>query len=124
MLDENVPASVAARLVGLGHNALFIRDHTPAGSPDQLVATVSEEMEAILVSFDGDFQKIAPRIPDGQRRRFRNLSRIWMRCSEPEAAARVEAAINLIRSEYDLAQERADCRMQLRIGSSYLRTER
>lgn len=124
MLDENVPASVAAKLIELGHEAVFIKDCVPPGSPDQLVATVSEQMAAVLVSFDGDFQKIAPRIPNGHRRRFRALSRIWLRCTEPQAASRIEASIELIVAEYEIAQGRADARMHIWIGSNYLRTER
>jgi predicted nuclease of predicted toxin-antitoxin system len=83
MLDENVPVAVADMLEKHGHKAEFIRDFVPPGSPDPLVATVSEELKAILISFDGDFQTIAPRVPHGHRLRFRKLSRIWMRCDEP-----------------------------------------
>lgn len=83
MLDENVPVSVKDMLETHGHQAEFIRDYVPPGSADPVVATISEELDAIPVSFDGDFEKIAPRIPKGQKRRFRRLSRIWMRCREP-----------------------------------------
>jgi predicted nuclease of predicted toxin-antitoxin system len=125
VLDENVPVAVADMLVGHGHTAEFIRDHVPPGAVDPLVATVAEELNAILISFDGDFQKkIAPRIPDGQKPRFRRLSRIWMRCGEPEAAARLESAIVLVESELALAQLRADSRMMMQVGKSYIRTDR
>ncbi len=89
MLDENVPQDVADMLNGQGHKAEFIRDYVPPGSPDPVVATVSQELEAILLSFDGDFEVISPRIPKGQRKRFRKLSRIWMRCGEPQRDFRV-----------------------------------
>ena len=79
MLDENVPLDVADMLNEQGHKGEFIRDYVPPGSPDPVVATVSQELDAILVSFDGDFEVISPRIPDGQKRRFRKLSRIWLR---------------------------------------------
>lgn len=78
----------------------------------------------MLVSFDGDFQTIAPRIPHGHRKRFRTLSRIWMRCDEPDAAARLEGALPLVESEYALAQQRSDTRMLMWVGASYLRTDR
>jgi predicted nuclease of predicted toxin-antitoxin system len=83
MLDENVPQDVANMLIGRGHKAEFVREYVVPGAPDQVVATASEELEAVLISFDGDFEVISPRIPKGQRRRFRKLSRIWVRCSEP-----------------------------------------
>jgi predicted nuclease of predicted toxin-antitoxin system len=124
ILDENVPVAVAELLTRHGHVAEFIREYVPPGAPDPLVATVAQELNAILVSFDGDFQTIAPRVPHGHRARFRTLSRIWMRCDEPAAADRLEQALSLIQSEFDLAQERADTRMHMWVGSSYLRTDR
>lgn len=124
MLDENVPADVADMLAKRGHKAESIRDYVPPGSPDPLVATVSEELDAILISFDGDFQKIAPRIPHGERARFRRLCRIWMRCAEPQAAKRLASALDLVISEYKLAQERPDSRLRMQIGTSFLRTDR
>ena len=124
MLDENVPADVAEMLEKLGHKAEFIRDYVPPGSADPLVATVTQELNAVLVSFDGDFQTIAPRVPYGQRNRFRKLSRIWMRSSEPDAAKRIEGSIALIESEFALAQLRSDRRMLMQIATSFLRTDR
>lgn len=56
MLDENVPVDVADMLVQQGHEAEFIRDYVPPGSADVIVATVSEQQNCVLVSFDGDFE--------------------------------------------------------------------
>jgi hypothetical protein len=124
MLDENVPRDVANMLQSCGHKAEFIRDYVPPGAPDPLVATVSEELEAILVSFDGDFENIAPRIPQGQRTRFRKLSRIFMCCGEPQAAQRLEKALGLVEAEYDLAKNQRDTRMNMWIAKGYLKTHR
>src|ERR1700760_4502072 len=99
LLDENVPSDVANMLIEQGHEADFIRDYVPPGAPDVVVATVSQELEAILLSFDGDFEVISPRIPYGQRRRFRKLSRVWLRCGEPQAAARMKAVMDFVASE-------------------------
>ena len=122
MLDENVPQDVADTLNGLGHEAEFIREYIVPGAPDQIVATASQELDAILVSFDGDFETISPRVPKGQRNRFRKLSRIWMRCGEPQAALRFSRAIDFIQREFDLTAPNTPTR--LTIGKSYLRTER
>jgi predicted nuclease of predicted toxin-antitoxin system len=124
ILDENVPMAVADMLIRHGHVAEFIREYVPPGAPDPLVATIAQEVDAVLVSFDGDFQTIAPRIPHGHRTRFRTLSRIWMRCDEPDAAARLEGALPLVESEFALAQQRSDKRMLMWVGASYLRTDR
>ena len=86
-------------LIERGHKAEFIREYIVPGAPDQVVATASQELEAVLVSFDGDFEKIAPRIPAGQRTRFRKLSRIRMCCGEPQAAQRLEKALDLVKAE-------------------------
>jgi hypothetical protein len=81
-------------------------------------------LDAVLISFDGDFEKIAPRIPDGQRRRFRRLSRIRMMCDEPHASERLESALSLVVAEYELAQSRQDKKMIIWISSGFIRTTR
>lgn len=124
MLDENVPVSVAEMLERHGHDVAWIRDYVPPGAPDPVVATISEELNAVLISFDGDFERIAPRIPRGRRARFRRLSRIWMRCGEPQAARRLEVALPFVEAEFQHAQQSSDARMLVQIGKSYLRTER
>ena len=124
ILDENVPRDMADMLIRHGHSAVYIRDYVPPGSPDPLVATIAQELNAVLISFDGDFQHIAPRVPQGQRSRFRTLSRIWMRCFEPDGADRLEQALSLVEAEFALAQLKADKRMLMWVATSYLRTDR
>ena len=124
LLDENVPQEVAEMLIKNGHQAEFIRDSIPQGSADPLVALVSEEASGILVSFDGDFEKIAPRVPDGQKVRFRKLCRIWLCCGEPQAAERLEKGLSLVQSEYDLSLDQRDKRMLVWISKGYLKTHR
>lgn len=102
----------------------LVSDILPTDSPDQLIATVSEEQGWILVSCDRDFKTIAPRIPHGMRARFRRLSRISLECSEPQAAKRVEAAMTLIEAEFEIAQESADKRMLIVIQNSGIKTHR
>ena len=124
MLDENIANSVSLVFTRHGYECEFIRDLIPPGSVDPLVAFVAEDTNAILVSHDGDFQKIAPRIPDGQKKRFRSLSRIHLHCSEPAAAGRLESAISLIESEFSLAQSKRDPRMHIILGTTYIKTSR
>ena len=100
LLDQNVPNSVADVFRERGHEVQFVRDILPADSPDPLVATVSEDQCAILVSCDKDFDRIAPRIPKGSRSRFKKLSRITLACSEPQAAQRVEKLMEYIELEF------------------------
>jgi predicted nuclease of predicted toxin-antitoxin system len=124
MLDENVPAGVAAMLIERGHEAEYIRDYVPPGAADPVVATVAQELEAVLISFDGDFQRIAPRIPHGQRARFRRLSRVWLRCREPRAADRLSIALSFIETEMRMVESGELDRFAICVGDSFLRTDR
>ena len=100
ILDENVPVSARRVLENNGHTVEFIVDHAARGATDPVVATVSERLDAVLMSFDGDFEKIAPRIPKSAQHRYKRLSRIWLRCSEYQTSQRLEKAMSLIESEY------------------------
>jgi predicted nuclease of predicted toxin-antitoxin system len=124
VLDENVPASVGEMLIRNGHGAKSIREYLPEGSTDPLVATIAEKINATLISFDGDFEKIAPRVPAGARRRFKKLCRIWLQCSEFQAASRLELALSLVESERQLADTRHDLRMLIWVSSGYIKTHR
>lgn len=124
MLDENIPTSAKRYLESTGYAVEFIRELIPEGSADPLVAFVAEDQGAILVTYDGDFKHIAPRIPNGQKSRFKKLSKIWLRCNEFQAAQRLEKAFELLQTEFKLANNSKDKRMHIWIGSSYIRTER
>ena len=78
---------------------------------------------AVLVSLDGDFKSLAPRAAFG-RNRFRRLSRIALRCSEPQAANRVSVAMSLVEHEWAVAQSKSDKRMIVEIGTTFIRTIR
>jgi hypothetical protein len=101
----------------------LLRKQLAPNSPDPLVAAVSEMNDAILVSLDSDFSTLAPRAGVG-RARFRKLSRIALKCSEPQAAGRTQAALSLIEHEWNFAQKQSDKRMIVEIGTSYIRLNR
>lgn len=124
VLDENVPVSVRDVLQAHGHSVDLIVDHVARGEKDPVVASVSERLQAVLISFDGDFEKIAPRIPEGNRRRFRKLSRIWFLCKEWTAALRLEKAMSLVETEYRIATSSPDKRMLIWISENYIKTHR
>lgn len=118
VLDENVPASVGAMLANRGHSASSIRDFVAQGAPDQFVAAVVQHESAVLISHDKDFKKIAPRVPDGQRQRFRRLSIVRMRCEKPRSAERLQAAISLVEFEFSERQRMPDRRMIVEVSKS------
>lgn len=95
-LDENVAASVQSVLEAAGHEVYWTRDITGQGAADDVVAAVSEVGGATLISHDKDFKKIAPRIPDGHRARFRGLNMVRLICSKPRAAERIAVALPFI----------------------------
>lgn len=101
LLDQNVANSVAETLRDLGHEVEFVRDVLAANAADQLVAAWAEYEGCVLVSHDKDFQQLAPQIPHGQNARFRRLSRIWLRCSEPRAAERMRLFAREIEWEWE-----------------------
>jgi predicted nuclease of predicted toxin-antitoxin system len=122
-VDHCVPDSVGRALSEAGHEVVLLRQQLAPNSPDPLVAAVSEMNEAVLVSHDSDFRTLAPRAGIG-RRRFRRLSRIALKCSEPQAAGRIKAAMSLIEHEWKVAQASPDKRIIVEIGSSVIRTIR
>lgn len=124
LLDQNVPRSVADVFRESGHDVILLGDVLPIDAPDPLVATVSELEGAVLVSHDGDFRNIAPRIPRGARARFSRLSRIHLQCPEPQSARRVREAMSFIEAEYEIASGSRDSRMILAIGKQVMRTHR
>lgn len=121
--DNCVPDSVGQVLQEAGHEVLRLRDILPRNSPDQIVASVAELNDAILISFDRDFRTLAPRIGLG-RQRFRRLSRIAFRCREPIAARRIGLALSLIEHEWLIAQESDDHRMIIQISETTIQTIR
>lgn len=123
-IDNCVPNSVGHMLRTAGHEVIFLREVIAPNCPDPIVAAISEAQGAILVSLDSDFRSIAPRVGDGNKKRFRKLSRIGLRCSEPQAAARLRTALSLIEHEWDVALRSTDKRMILDVGSSWIRTVR
>lgn len=121
-IDHCVPDSVGRVLRDAGHEVTLLR--IAPDSPDPLVAAVSEMSGAVLVSLDSDFRRLAPRVPKGQRQRFRKLSRVGLRCKAPRCAQRITATLSLIEHEWTVAQENPDKRMIVDVGESYIRTIR
>ena len=123
-IDHCVPDSVGRVLRDEGHDVILLAERIAPDSPDPLVAAVSELSGAILVSLDSDFKTLAPRVPKGQRQRFRKLSRIGLRCKAPRCAQRLTATLSLVEHEWAVAQKSADKRMIVDIGESYVRSIR
>lgn len=107
-----------------GHKVLRARDKVPEGTPDPIVAKVSQDLEAILLTDDTDFDSFVAKRQDGQKKRFRKLSRIRLGCKHSQTVNRLNDAISLIEFEYDLAQRRPDKRIIIDIKPTLIRLMR
>lgn len=96
----------------------------PQGTADPIVAKVSEELGAILLTDDADFKTIAARRPKGQRRRFKSLSRVQMGGKPSLAISRLKAAMTLIEFEYEVAKKNRDKRMIVQVKPTLIQTLR
>ena len=123
-VDHCVPDSVGRVLRDAGHEVILLRERIAPDSPDPLVAAVSEMHGAVLISLDSDFKSLAPRVPKGQRQRFRKLSRIGLRYRAPRCAQRLGVVLSLIEHEWAVAQSSADKRMIVDVGESFVRSIR
>jgi predicted nuclease of predicted toxin-antitoxin system len=56
--DHCIPNSVIEHLSMYGHEVLRLRDHINPESPDQIVIAKAQELNAILISLNGDFADI------------------------------------------------------------------
>jgi hypothetical protein len=103
---------------------LRAKKEIPEGTEDPIVAKISQDLSAILLTDDSDYNSIAARRPDGQKRRFRKLSRVHLACKHSQALNRLAASITLIEFEYETAQSRPDRRIIIEVKPTLIRTLR
>ena len=118
LIDENVPHSVAELFAERGHDVRFVLDLFPAGTPDPVIATIGDQMSAIVVTWDRDFDQLVRRIPEGNRARFRRLGRISFRCNESKGRELLGKWIDMIEFHYEKALLKPDFRMMIQIQES------
>ncbi len=120
LIDENVPDSVAVFLRARGHDVSLVREILGQMTPDDFVAWVGNDMSAIVVTIDRDFNRIIRRVPTGGRTALRSAGRISLRCRESQALGRLREFVEEIEREFDRLQSRSDGRLIVEItGSSY-----
>ncbi|MUG91565.1 hypothetical protein F7734_03305 [Scytonema sp. UIC 10036] len=56
--DQCVPNSIIKILCEADYEVLVLKDYIPIESPDSIVITKAQELDAILVSLNGDFADI------------------------------------------------------------------
>jgi predicted nucleic acid-binding protein len=60
-MDGNVPDCVTRFFRERGHDVRLVREELPIGTPDQIIATVVDELEGIILTWNHkDFKSRAP----------------------------------------------------------------
>lgn len=67
--DHCVSNFIIQSLRDAGHQVLRLSDHLPVESPDESVISTAQELDALLLSLDGDFADIVAYPP----RRFKGI---------------------------------------------------
>ncbi len=65
--DHCVPNSVTQALRDAGHEVFILKEHIPRDSDDPVVIARAQELDAILVSLNGDFSDIVTYPPSNYR---------------------------------------------------------
>jgi predicted nuclease of predicted toxin-antitoxin system len=87
--DHCVSNLIIRSLEGAGHQVLRLKDHLPAESPDSAVIAKAQELEAILLSLNGDFADIVNYPPA----RFKGIIALQV-LNHPEITAHLVARLN------------------------------
>lgn len=88
-LDHCVPNSVGDSLLACGHEIFRLREQLPTHSPDPVVIAKAQDLEAILLSFNGDFADLVSYPPQ----QFRGIIALQVR-NHPEVIAAAMTRLN------------------------------
>jgi predicted nuclease of predicted toxin-antitoxin system len=94
--DHCVPTSVILLLQQAGHETLRLRDYIPPDSSDQLVISKAQELDAILLSLNGDFTDIVTYPPV----RYRGIVALQVR-NHPEMIPQLVERLKAYLSAHD-----------------------
>jgi predicted nuclease of predicted toxin-antitoxin system len=103
-IDECLPlTSFRTFLQGRGHLVFGVGEAFPSGSPDQSVLAAADARGAVVVTSDRDWRQLLRQVREGERGRFKRAGRILFNCDHSVALRRLEALIEDIEREYELA---------------------
>jgi predicted nuclease of predicted toxin-antitoxin system len=125
LLDEGAPNAVGKMLEAAGHRVLYVNkgDVVPRSSTDQYVSVAAILNDAILVAVDADMKALAKGHGIGGGS-YKKLNLLKVSCPEPEAAARIKAALSLIEHEWVVNEGALDRRLFIEISMSVIKTNR
>jgi predicted nuclease of predicted toxin-antitoxin system len=64
LADHCVSNYILTALSDAGHEVLRLKDHMPTDSPDSIVLSKAQQLDAVLVSLNGDFADIVTYPPE------------------------------------------------------------
>jgi len=82
--DHCVSNSMIETLRDAGHEVLRLKDHIPTDSPDSVVISKAQKLDAILISLNGDFADIVTYPPV----KYRGIIALQVR-NHPEIIAQI-----------------------------------
>ena len=85
------------------------------------MAAIGDQMSAIVVTWDKDFDSLVSRVPRGNRAKFRRLGRISFRCDYADGAQQLERWMAQIELLYARALEQKDFRLIVEIQRNAIR---
>ncbi len=103
-MDNCVADSAGKLLEKAGHDVAFLRDYMPSNTKDPIIAMTCAMNARVLVSHDKDFKEISKTFALSKRKTGQ-LHRVSLRCSEPNAAGRLQEALSVIEAEWARMQQ-------------------
>lgn len=94
--DQCVPMSVIRTLREAGYEVLRLTDYIPAASSDKLVISKAQQLDAILISLNGDFSDIVTYPPE----QYKGILALQVR-NHPEAIPQLLEGLKAYLSAHD-----------------------
>lgn len=117
LIDEDVPQSVGRFLAARGHDVTFAVDRLGPKSPDELVATLGDELQSVLITCNArDFKKLAWRRPPTGHDRFRHLGLLTLLGDKSHIPDRITQVVESIEFEFRFCQGQADRRLFIEVS--------
>ena len=97
--DHCTSNSIIEKLRGAGYEVLRVKDHMPTDSPDSAVISKAQEIDAILISLNGDFADIVMYPPE----KYKGIIALQVR-NHPEIIPEIMAKLAEFLSSHSDAQ--------------------
>ncbi len=93
--DHCISRAIIQSLEEGRHKVFCLKNHIPADSPDEVVISKAQELDAVLISLNGDFADIVRYPPE----RYRGIIALQVR-NHPEAIPSLLAGLKVYLAEH------------------------